>query len=60
MVPTLEPSGQRQGAFEFLAELNLTHNKVLSDQGRAGGTWAHWQVAIASSYRSSPNYKQNL
>jgi hypothetical protein len=40
----------------FLAELNMVQNHILSQRGRNGGTWAHWQIAVAYAKYLSPAF----
>lgn len=44
---------------EFLVELerqNTGQSRVIAERGRTGGTWAHWQVAVAYAKYLSPAF----
>lgn len=47
---------QTEQAKEFVAELNIANGYIKSDQGRTGGTWAHWQVAVEYAGYLSPAF----
>lgn len=51
-------SADAQRFIEFIAEMHNMGNShiIVSKKGKAGGTWAHWQVALAYAKYLSPEF----